>query len=1082
MATYTITTPVNIDSLLAKTGDDTYNVNGGFLTIDQDTRYGVGANTSAAMGPVNLSATLGGSLLIDGRAVRLIPYDTGAGNVPVAGTVISQGGASGVLIGVYSSLSVAPTTAGSAMPASGFIKIRQWNSVAYAAGALTGIGASATGPDVVGWIEVVGCETRAIAANRVNNTTSDMVVGEWYQVGVTGGSRSDTYQIPSNGALQYHGGVWVETAVGSNEYEFYPVTNQTATVALVGTEAVRGKWCWISTAGVLRFGHDGTNSTGGFLPASGLKIRMPNVFLASATIAARTVNSLNATLTSRFRIAPTSGGRVVLKKCSSAWGVSYITPQSVTIEDTSIVTGASFTTSATPLSLTNVGIGTPVLSGINNLSIATSPEGGTFNDVVVGVGEWNGANKAAISISDSNNLEFNNLFVGGTGARASSNNPCILAQRTNGMAFNGVTLGVGTVSLASAIDTTFNDVVAYAAGGGYTQTNLGAALFSVTSVSLNCVIDGVTFGGLDGNCHRVALLSSTTSCDGITLRNVGSELEPLNGGHVYEEIDAAWTRSGTTVTVTTAAPHDYRVGDVIVPYNSSNAVAITTSSKTITAVTSTSFTFTGASSGTTSGVVSFYGAMCSSIVTLASSVVNVKVQRVWIKNNVGSPYNLTNTNKNVVIDNVYSEMKTTSVSTPTALNQTTRSLAAGAGVHSAQSSVYGTIWQDGFTQDLTMPNSVVGASWTRSAGTITVTSPDHGLTPRRIVTVVGSTSAAAVPPSLETITYIDKDTFSFTGANSGATSGTLEYVCPDSHLTITAHEPSPETADQFTINSGSPQFTAAESLTLFTVGDKVTWETPDYIIGYDHFANSLPWMGGGNINNYIITYDIDRGSGYSGTFQNLQRRITGATWTGGATTVTLPSTVGINVDDFVFAAGMASHVKVVSVDSSTDITVSAPHISSGSGSLIFCHLGNETALPSTGFKLKVSMEVETANTAAFVYLIMGLNSTSTSRSRLYPLDEVPVSITATETDGTPIEDARVYVYADSGGPLSAGDPILNALTNVSGVASGTTEYLGDQPIRGRVRKGSAPFFKTSPFSGTITSDGFSTTVLMVPDE
>ena len=55
MATYTITTPVNIDTLAAKTGSDTYNINWGYLTIDQDSRYGTNQNTSASIGNITLS-------------------------------------------------------------------------------------------------------------------------------------------------------------------------------------------------------------------------------------------------------------------------------------------------------------------------------------------------------------------------------------------------------------------------------------------------------------------------------------------------------------------------------------------------------------------------------------------------------------------------------------------------------------------------------------------------------------------------------------------------------------------------------------------------------------------------------------------------------------------------------------------------------------------------------------------------------------------------------------------------------------------------------------------------------------------
>lgn len=50
MATFTITAAnTNIDSLTSKAGGDTYNVNGGGLVIDQDSRVGTNQTTSASL-------------------------------------------------------------------------------------------------------------------------------------------------------------------------------------------------------------------------------------------------------------------------------------------------------------------------------------------------------------------------------------------------------------------------------------------------------------------------------------------------------------------------------------------------------------------------------------------------------------------------------------------------------------------------------------------------------------------------------------------------------------------------------------------------------------------------------------------------------------------------------------------------------------------------------------------------------------------------------------------------------------------------------------------------------------------------
>jgi len=275
LATYAITTAVNIDSLAAKAGSDTYNINGGYLTVDQDTRYGANQNTSAAMGNLTLSATLGGTVEFTSVGVRLIAYTAGTGNVPAYGTTISRGSASATLLTVYATLASAPTAVGAAMPATGFIKVRGWNLTEYTAGALTGIGATASGASVPGWLEIVGVDVLTQTCNRLGTYK---VRGDWFALGTTDGVRATTYQVPSHGSLVHLPGVWVETAAASGVYEFYPnAGSAAATSAVFGTEELRGRVCWVSTAGLVRFGHDGTTSTGGFIPESGRKVRIPSI-------------------------------------------------------------------------------------------------------------------------------------------------------------------------------------------------------------------------------------------------------------------------------------------------------------------------------------------------------------------------------------------------------------------------------------------------------------------------------------------------------------------------------------------------------------------------------------------------------------------------------------------------------------------------------------------------------------------------------------------------------------------------------------------------------------------------------------
>ena len=86
------------------------------------------------------------------------------------------------------------------------------------------------------------------------------------------------------------------------------------------------------------------------------------------------------------------------------------------------------------------------------------------------------------------------------------------------------------------------------------------------------------------------------------------------------------------------------------------------------------------------------------------------------------------------------------------------------------------------------------------------------------------------------------------------------------------------------------------------------------------------------------------------------------------------------------------------------------------------------------------------------------------------------------SDNSVIPGARVYLEAGSGGDLTEGVGIVNTLTNASGVVSISFNFTNEQPVVGRVRKGSsATGYKTAKIVNTITNAGLTITVLMVKD-
>lgn len=262
----TITTDTFLDGGVARTAGEAMAIgNGAKFTIRTDTRVHANAPASFTGSLGNPTFTdIGGELFIDATAVRWLAYDTGSGNVPAIGTSVSQGGVSGYLLGVWSALNAAPTAVGAAMPASGFIKFREVTGGAFAAGALTGIGASATGVDVTGWIECVWDAGVNFVIGRVGKMTAR---GAWFNLADTDGTVGQQIQLPSSSAPTNNNapGVWVETAPGSDAYEFWPglknASNGWTRTALGFAEGFtdrRGRFVKADANGIVKFGETAT--------------------------------------------------------------------------------------------------------------------------------------------------------------------------------------------------------------------------------------------------------------------------------------------------------------------------------------------------------------------------------------------------------------------------------------------------------------------------------------------------------------------------------------------------------------------------------------------------------------------------------------------------------------------------------------------------------------------------------------------------------------------------------------------------------------------------------------------------------
>lgn len=614
MATFTITTPVNIDTLTAKAGGDLYNVNGGALTIDQDSRVGTNQSTSSTLGTVTLSASLGGSVNIDGRDIWMIPYTGGSGNVPAWNTVITNGSGSGKIIGVHASLTSASTATGAAMPATGFIRVKQ-KTGAYTSGALSGITASASDAGRIGWLEIVGDEASTITANRLGDFN---ITGAWYEIGTTNGASNQTMQIPNNGLLRYCAGVFIEKTVGGGDYEFYPNAGTTTTT---GTDATRGKVVWIDNAGLVRIGNSGA-ATNGYTPVTGLKVVVGNIFFENCATATRTANVIpNSTIATRYDFTCTGGGVVNIDKCNMAWYLSCSQAYSVAVSNSGFVDAILLSEIATPMTFSKVGVGNKPTTAllVSPLTMTYCYAGGTFTDCVWARVSMASSGAYTVVLTDIAGFTFVNDTTRANTIRGNATTYSILATRAVDCTWTTPIIIQGAMNFTTCTRINVTNTIYCEAVSGTTVTTYAGQVWNISSNTIDSTFSGLTLPVTNTQPYT-ALLAMATGCSGIKLRNIGTRASPLTMG-------------------------------------STNA--------------------------------------CGLIYTVLTGCYDIKIQRVYVSNTRTGIMTGDNSSTRVTEENVFGDYAD-AVDVMAVLNHTRKGI-GGTGALTAQVSVYGTHWRDGFT-------------------------------------------------------------------------------------------------------------------------------------------------------------------------------------------------------------------------------------------------------------------------------------------------------------------------------------------------------------------------------------------------
>lgn len=529
----TITTDTFLDGGVARTAGEAWTCNGARLTIRTDTRWHL--NSPAAMtgsvGSVTISSSLGGGYTIDGRNVRWMPYDTGSGNVPAIGTTITQGGVSGYLLGVWASITSAPTAVGAAMPATGFLKFREVAGGPFAAGALTGIGASATGPDVVGWIEVVHDVSTAITVPRLGDFT---VRGDWFDLGTTNGVANQLVSIPTNGSTTaYTPGVWIattDTPASEEDYEFYPSIPAAAmTTTNFGTD-IRSAFVCMETNGAIRIGHNGTGAVG-FIPPAGRRIRIPNVFGRQCATGTRATNVIpSSTAGTRPDFTTTNAGVIDIEHLACDWYLNFLQPYSVKMHHIAAFDYVYIAECATDINLYDGGNGMSQSLDARTFQLTSCFTGGT-------VDKWSsprlqaGTSDHAFEIQFCIGQSFSRIKSGIT-TYARSTGRAFFINQCSGLTLDRLTSFNGQFDIVTSFNCNITNLDHVDRYRGVTNTTTGIYAIAVLSSSDNIVVDGVTFGlnGVIADCHpHLGVFNSGLSTN-VKFRNLGTRTAFISGG------------------------------------------------------------------------------------------------------------------------------------------------------------------------------------------------------------------------------------------------------------------------------------------------------------------------------------------------------------------------------------------------------------------------------------------------------------------------------------------------------------------------------------------------------------------------
>jgi hypothetical protein len=273
----------------------------------------------------------------------------------------------------------------------------------------------------------------------------------------------------------------------------------------------------------------------GYVPPSGCRTRVPNIFLRQCATASRTSNSApNATIATRPEFLTTSAGAIDSEYCYGDWYYNFSQPYSVRLINSATWDAAIISECASALDVSGFNISMYAALDTPTLTLTSNFAGGTVADGKFHRGNAPGTSDHAITISNCNDITFNNVDAG-----------IIQFARNTGYSFNVATckgltfnncrsINSTTFSLATSSYITSNNIDWCDRFMGYTNSTASSYVFTIPAGCSDININGITFGyaGQVINNHPYAGIISVTAATNVKLRNMGTRSNMLSGGTI----------------------------------------------------------------------------------------------------------------------------------------------------------------------------------------------------------------------------------------------------------------------------------------------------------------------------------------------------------------------------------------------------------------------------------------------------------------------------------------------------------------------------------------------------------------------